>query len=156
MPRIQTKYFGPLDCQPNLVFEFPSGLPGFEAERSFVFLERPDTDPILFLQSVSRPELCFLLLPVLVADTHYRLSLAPEDLAALKLPVDSQPQIGREVLCAAVVCAADESRRGPTVNLLAPIVVNLQEQIGIQAILSESGYPHRHALFPAQELAPCL
>ena len=156
MPWIQTKYFGPLDCPSDSLFEFPSGLPGFEVERSFVFLDRPDTDPILFLQSVAHREVCFVLLPILVADSHYRLSLTPEDLAALKLPMDSQPQIGRDVLCAAVVCAADESRRAPTVNLLAPIVVNLREHIGIQAILTESGYSHRHTLFHTEEPAPCL
>ena len=156
MPRIQTKYFGPTDYQPDSAFEFPEGLPGFEAERQWVFLERPDASPLLFMQSASRHDLCFLVLPILVADPDYRLSLGPEELDALRLPAGANPEIGKDILCAAVVCAGDESRRSTTVNLLAPIVVNLPARVGMQAILAGSGYSHRRPLFPVEELVPCL
>ena len=146
MPRVQTKCFGEMDYSPDAVFEFPNGIPGFEAERSFVFLERPGAHPLMFMQSLRRPEACFILLPVLAADPHYKLCLSEEDMASLHLPPGSQPRIGEDVLCAVLVCAGDERRPQPTVNLLAPILVNLKLQIGIQAILTQSGYPHRHPL----------
>jgi len=156
MPQIETKYFGPVDYQPDSAFEFPEGLPGFEAERRWVFLERPDASPLLFMQNVSRHDLCFLVLPVLVADPDYRLSLAQEELDALRLPAGADPEIGKDLLCAAVVCAGDETRPSPTVNLLAPIVVDLPARVGMQAILAGSGYSHRRPLFPVEELVPCL
>jgi flagellar assembly factor FliW len=155
MPEVQTKYFGAMACPPDSEFEFPAGLPGFEAERRFVFLERPDADPLLFLQSLSNPNLCLILLPVLVADREYRLALTAEDLAALRLPVDRQPEIGKDILCAVVVCAGDECRPVPTVNLMAPIVVNLHQRIGMQVIQTEFAYPYRQPLFPSEELVSC-
>ena len=155
MPRIHTKYFGPADYQPDSVFQFPAGLPGFEAERFFVFLDRADTHPLLFMQSVSDPNLCFVLLPILAADPHYRLSLEGDERAALLLAPDREPEIGKDILCAAIVCAADESRPIPTVNLLAPVVLNLRQRVGMQVVQAESGYSHQHPLFPREDLTPC-
>jgi flagellar assembly factor FliW len=156
MPQIQTKYFGPTEANPGAVYEFPCGLHGFETERSFVFLKRPDTDPLLFMQSLSDPNLCFLLMPILAADPRYQLSLAAEDRAALGLTIEGEPKIGTDILCAAVLRAGDEARPFATVNLLAPIVVNLQHRIGMQVIQSESHYSHQHPLLPKEEVTPCL
>jgi len=155
MPLIGTKYFGPAECAPDLVFQFPLGLPGFEQEREFVFLDRPETHPLLYMQSVSNPGLCFILLPILAADPHYRLTWLAEDKATLQLDPAKEPEIGKDILCAGVLCAADESRPAPTVNLLAPIVLNLHNRTGMQVIQSESGYSHRHPLFVPQEAATC-
>jgi len=156
MPQIQTKYFGPADCPPDSVFEFPHGLPGFENERRFAFVERPDTHPLLFMQSLSSAGVCFVLLPVLVAEPHYRLKVVADELATLGLPLDRQPEIGKEVLCAVVVSAGEKSGRSPTVNLLAPIVVNRRKRTGMQVIPTESAYSHQHPLMQEGESASCL
>jgi flagellar assembly factor FliW len=158
MPRVQTKCFGEMEYDPSAVFEFPYGVPGFECEHAFLFLQRPGTHPLMFMQSLSSREVCFILLPILAADPHYKLRLSAEERAALRLPRGRQPRLGKDILCAALVCAADERRAQPTVNLLAPILVNLKERIGIQAILTESGYSHQHPLAPTpgpSELALC-
>jgi flagellar assembly factor FliW len=156
MPRIQTKFFDELECSPDAVFKFPHGIPGFEAEHVFVFLEQPATHPLMFMQSLSRPDVCFILLPVLAANRHYELCLSEEDLSALSLPTGCQPRVGKDVLCAVMACAADTQRPHPTVNLFAPIVVNLKENIGIQAIQAQ--YSPRHPLISQdrqEELVTC-
>src|ERR1035441_2606519 len=140
MPRIHTKCFGQVEYSPDAVFAFPNGMPGFEAEHAFVFLERSAAHPLMFMQSVSSANLCFIVLPVLAADPKYKLRLAGEDMAALGIPAGKQPRIGKDVLCAVLVCAAGEERPNPTINLLAPIVVDLKRRIGIQAIQTQSGY----------------
>ena len=158
MARIQTKCFGEVEYSPDAIFEFPNGMPGFEAERTFVFLNQPATYPLMFMQSLSRPDLCFILLPILAADPHYKLRVSEEDLTALCLPTGKQPRIGKEILCAAMVCAGNAERPDPTVNLLAPILVNLKRHIGIQAIQTPSRYSYRHPLVSQdrhEELARC-
>jgi flagellar assembly factor FliW len=174
MARIQTKCFGEVDYSPESVFEFPQGMPGFEAEHAFLFMNQPATYPLMFMQSLSRVDLCFILLPVLAADPQYKLCVSDEDLATLCLPAGKQPRIGKDILCAAMVCTGNAERPDPTVNLLAPIVVNLKQQIGIQAIQTPSRYSYRHPLIPQdltsqdltsqepisqeqeEEAAPCL
>ena len=53
MPAIQTKYFGNIEYPQDSRLHFASGLPGFEDQRWFVLLERPDMHPLSFLQSLS-------------------------------------------------------------------------------------------------------
>jgi flagellar assembly factor FliW len=156
MRRLSSHCFGEIEFPDSAVFQFPSGLPGFEDERAFVFLERPDTHPLIFMHSLSQPDLCFILLPVLAADPNYRLTLTADEISELELPQPGEVRIGADLLCGALVSAADRDRPGPTVNLLAPIVVNLKKKLGIQAIQTCSGYSHRHPLPLPEEVAPCL
>ena len=153
MSRIPTKFFGECDCEAGALFSFPSGLPGFEDQRSFFFLKIPGAEPLLFLQSVSTRNLCFILLPILVVDPHYDLELASDELSELQLPLDRTPVIGRDILCAATICSG--SGDAPRANLMAPIIVNLQTKIGRQVIRGESGYSHRHPLLFEVAPLPC-
>ncbi len=144
MPLLETKYFGPLPYQPESVFNFPAGLPSFDDQKRFVPIELPQNAPLLFLQSLERPSLCFLALPILVVDREYRLAVSPEDLAELELDPDRQPELTREVLVLALVSLHDGL--SATANLMAPIVVNLNTRRALQAIRRDSAYSHRQAL----------
>jgi flagellar assembly factor FliW len=149
---------GEVEYSPEAVYTFPIGIPGFENEHAFVFLERPRSHPLMFMQSLATPELCLILMPILAADRHYKLHLTEEDLEALQLPARKQPRIGKDILCAVVVCAGGQDRPDPTANLLAPIVVNLKQQIGIQVIQTKVNYSYRHPLIARnrhEELALC-
>ena len=85
MPKLTSKYFGQLEYQELSVFDFPAGVPGFEQERQFLLLEQHENRPLVFVQSLSRPDLCFLAMPALSLDPAYRLNLDPEDLRTLEL-----------------------------------------------------------------------
>ena len=154
MPSIQTRCFEEIEFAEGSVYHFPGGLPGYENERDFVFLNRPDSHPLMFMQSARTPELCFILLPVRVVEADYQLSLDEDALSELGLPLSREPRIGEDILCAVIICARGNGEP-PTANLLAPIVVNLRDRVGIQAIQTQSGYSHRHPLLPREELAPC-
>ena len=148
MPVLATPNFGNISFASESVFEFPRGLPGFEVRRRFVPVQNPRTAPILFLQSVEDPSLCFTTLPILVIDPKYRLRIIEEDLETLGFPADFEPRIGDDVLCLAVLSIRET---GTTANLLAPVVVNLRSYRAVQAVAPESDYSHRHLLFPQEE-----
>lgn len=153
MPRILTKFFGECDCEPTALFSFPAGLPGFEDQTSFFFLTIPGSEPLLFLQSASMRDLCFILLPVRVVDSDYRLEMTAEELSELGFSPGQKPAIGPDVLCAAIVSSGNGE--APTANLMAPVVVSLSAKIGIQAIHGESGYSHRHPLPLEEAILAC-
>lgn len=153
MLRIPTKFFGDRECDVDSIYTFPAGVPGFEDQHSFCFLTMPGSEPLLFMQSTSTQNLCFVMLPILVVDPDYKVALAGEELAMLELSPGRTPQIGRDILCAALVCSGAGAQ--PTVNLMAPIVVNLKTKTGIQMIHGESGYSHRHPLRLEEELVAC-
>ena len=77
--------------------EFPHGIPAFETERCFRLIDR---EPLLFLESVTTPELSFLLLPISLIDPDYRLALTAEDRATLQMSGESR------LLSLAVITAA--------------------------------------------------
>jgi len=153
MPQIETKYFGTLPYAEDSTFEFPFGLPGFENEKQFVLIELEQHAPLLFLQSSSQKNLCFLAFPILVADRDYRLRVTPDDLRALDLNPTQQPELGREVLVLALLSLHDGI--SATANLMAPIVVNLNTHRSLQAIRPDSIYSHRHPIRPRATGGAC-
>ena len=153
--QIETKFFGRLEVADESIFRFPSGMPGFEEQQSFVFLKSAGMEPLLFMQSMTTAALCFIALPILAAEPHYQLQLCPDDRSELQLSDEIEPQIGRDILCAAILCPGGGATPYPTANLLAPIVVNLQKRIGIQAIQNHSAYSHQHPILAGKEAAPC-
>jgi flagellar assembly factor FliW len=153
MPSAETKYFGTMAYREESVFEFPWGLPAFEHEKRFVLIESPENAPLVFLQSLTDPALCFLAFPILVVDRDYQLGISPEDLAALELDTDRQPELGGDALVLALLSLHDGI--SPTANLMAPIVINLGTRRALQAIRCDSLYSYQQGIAPrsAQERA---
>jgi len=115
---------------------FPAGLPGFELERRLIPVEIPSQRPLVYLQSAEHAKVCFLALPALTIDPTFALDLCEDDRAVLGLgeaedPSGASPACALEVLCLALL-----RPDGPTVqtNLGAPIVINLRNGCGIQAL----------------------
>jgi flagellar assembly factor FliW len=153
MARLQSKYFGELDYAPEAVFGFPCGIPAFEEQTEFVFLDQPHTAPLVFMQSLHDSGLCFITIPVTVAVHGYRLELASEDLAVLDLAAHRQPEIGKDVLCLALLTVSEGE--AATANLAAPIVLNLHNRKGIQAFQDRPEYSLRHPLPAQEDLVAC-
>ncbi len=136
----ETKYFGVLPYEPSAVLEFPEGLPAFEDEHRFILIDRQDLKPLVFLQSLDSPGLCFLTVPVGVVAADYSLELAEENTA---LSVPRKPEIGKDVACLVIVTLRPT---GPTANLLAPVVIDLKNLRAIQAVMPGSSYSIQHPL----------
>jgi flagellar assembly factor FliW len=151
MPEVQTRYFGVISCQEDALLVFPQGLPAFETARRFVLIEQPATSPVVFLQCFDDSTLCFVAIPVMVVAPGYRLGISPEDLRLLGLEEATQPRIGPDVACLAILSVSEN--RPPTANLLAPVVINLRTRVAIQAIRLDTAYSHEQPL--AMEGAPC-
>jgi flagellar assembly factor FliW len=153
MQRITTAYFGQLEYTTASVWEFPLGIPGFEDEKAFVFVDQPSTRPLMFLQSLRTPDLCFIGLPVGVLAPDYRLQPTNDDLATLQLPAGITPEIGRDVICLALVTV--DQQVGPTANLHSPLMINIQNRLGVQIIQPETTYSLRHPIAVEREVAAC-
>jgi len=144
MPMFPSRHFGPVEYQSDAVFDFPAGLSGLEQEHRFLAIEHAAGRPIVFLQSLSRPELCLLTLPVLAVQSDYKLAVPPEALRTLGLADDRQPAIGTEVICLAILSVAEG--RPPTANLLAPVLINTRKRVGVQAIQEGSAHSCQRSL----------
>ncbi|HSW50083.1 MAG TPA: flagellar assembly protein FliW [Bryobacteraceae bacterium] len=149
-----TTYFGSVPYQPESVVEFPLGLPGFENEHRFVLIEQELNKPVVFLQSLARPDLCFITLPVGLISGSYELSLSGEDLGVLGLA--DQPGLGADPAVVSLAVVTFTENQPPTANLLSPIVINWRSRLGVQILPADSPHSHRHPLFAESREAPCL
>lgn len=143
-----TIHFGRLEYSSASAIEFTEGLPGFEFERRFVVVQKPDHHPLVFLQSVQTQSLCFPALPVRAIDSGYELRVGGTDQEALGF--ESAPKIGEDALVLALIALHEED---PTANLLAPVVINLRTRVAAQCIDPEMRYSHRYHLASVLEAA---
>jgi len=137
MALYRTVRFGAVEYSDEAVVEFAEGLPAFESDTRFVLIERAETAPVVFLQSLVHPELCFVTLPVASIDPCYTLSIPAEELRVLGVG-DEIPPDDPHLLCLAIVTLREAS--APTVNLMAPIVIHRLTRRACQFIQREPGY----------------
>ena len=95
--------------------------------------------------------MCFTTAPVRVVEPQFRLRLSAEDLAIAGLSPAHPPRLGKDVWALGIVTVRES---GPTVNLLAPLVINLRSLQAVQAVMRESKYSHQHAM-PQKAGAVC-
>jgi flagellar assembly factor FliW len=147
MPQCETRYFGTLTYDETTVLDFPHGLPGFEQEHAFVAITQAQTQPLVYLQSLSTPTLCFVTIPVQLIDADYRLELSDEDAATIRLAAGAAARIGENVLCLAVLSIRET---GVTANLMAPVVMSLASRRTVQVISASGRYSHQHIVEAAE------
>ena len=151
MPAVETKNFGKVPYEPGAEIEFPNGLPAFEDRRRFVLIRIPETYPLLFLQSLDEPNVCFPVLRAMDVDPLYRLHLTKEDLRRLSLPTSRQPRVGEGIECLVVVALR---KGGATANLLAPVVIDFRKMQALQAV-SEGAYSLQYPLKTPGKAGAC-
>jgi flagellar assembly factor FliW len=151
MPECETRYFGTISFDQPAVIAFPAGLPGFAQCRRFLPLEDASRKPLIFLQSLEEPQLCFLTLPISAVDPAYRLKINAEDLALIGL--EKQPGPGETAECWVIIAFGED--RIPFANLLAPLLINRATALAVQAVRDDSAYSCRHPLRPVAEVSVC-
>ncbi len=158
MPSISTKQFGIVQFSDEDIFEFPNGLPGFEAEHRFLCIERPALRPVVFLQSIEKSDLCFITLPARSVDPEYQLEVPPDERTILGIADAETPVWEQSLACLAIVCLPSSGT--PTANLLGPVVLSRETRKGVQAVRDDCRYSAMTPLQPttaaqnADELSP--
>jgi flagellar assembly factor FliW len=142
---IITTRFGLIQASESEIIRIPDGLVGFRAFTQFVLLPDPEVAGLVWLQSVTAPELAFGLIAPPLAISDYRVELRPGDRTALELDEERQ---------ALTYVILNRGEAGLTVNLQGPLVFNLARRLGRQLVLTSSRYAVRYPLFG--QAAPTL
>lgn len=132
---VRSGRFGSFDVSEATIVQFPQGLVGFPDLHRYVILDHRPGSPFKWLISVDDPDLAFAVAhpAELVAD--YR---PPLDLAARLL--DAPPE--EIALFVLVTIPSDPTRM--TVNLMAPVVVDLRTRRARQIVLDDPRCPPDH------------
>lgn len=138
---IKSTRFGEIEVAEELIINFTNGIPGFPQETSFAFLAQGPDSPFFFIQSVSNPDLTFILIEPFTFLPDYTFKLEDEIVSGLQLSDKNLPQVFN-------IVSVRDNIESATVNLIAPIIVNWQAKIASQIILEKTSYTTRQRLFP--------
>ncbi|MGA2617015.1 MAG: flagellar assembly protein FliW [Thermoguttaceae bacterium] len=128
--------FGPMDVDADDELYFPSGLVGLEACRRWVVLADRHSEALAWLQSVDRPEIALGVTSPRRFVPGYQIRVARRDLTPLALD---------EPAAAKVLVIVGQTARGATLNLKAPVIINLQRSLGRQ-VVANGDLPIRYEL----------
>lgn len=128
--------FGACTFAESDVIEFPWGLPGFPNLRRWLALNVESQSSFVWLQSIDDPSVALPTADPYFIFEEYDPKLPPYVIAALDIKDASEFTL----LCVVVVTKDAEQM---TMNLLAPIVVNLRSRKARQVMLENSDYSIR-------------
>lgn len=120
-----TTRFGQIEFDTEDVIQFPEGLLGLEGCRQWVLLADAENDALAWMQSVDCPEVALAVVSPRRFVPGYRMRVARRELEPLQF---------QSLESAEVLIVVGKSDRAVTLNLKAPLVINLERRLGRQVI----------------------
>jgi flagellar assembly factor FliW len=120
------------------LIHFEEGLIGFAEYKTFVLKQSRDLAPFQVLQSMERDDLSFIVIDASHVVPNYPELIPSRDWASLGTERTNQ--------VALAICSVGTASNETSVNLQAPILVDVDKMIGRQVILTDSGLSARHPL----------
>jgi flagellar assembly factor FliW len=136
--KMATTRFGEIEVGADTVITFPQGLVGLPQLHRFVLIE--GKGPFQWMQSLDNPDATFVVIDSDEVVSDYEINPSREDIALVVEGEEPAP------LCALlIVTVPREAPERMTANLMAPLIVNTERRLGVQAVLPDR-YPVRHPI----------
>ena len=137
---IETEYFGRIEISDDDIMTFPEGIPGFEELKRFTLLSiGEDFVNFFLLQSVDRPEISFIVTDPFVIYNGYEVHIEDDDLELLGI---TSP----DTVLTLAIAVIPEDPKDIRVNLKAPVIINVDKQLGKQILQQNESLPIRYYL----------
>ena len=138
---IDTRY-GTYEVERDKIVSFPKGLIGFGQLLDYAILNMPHegTERFKLLQSVDEPGIGFYVVPVGLENSGFE----PDDIARAA----EQYEFDLKDLAILLIVTARKNENSVelTANLRAPLLVDTENCVAYQHVLSDDKYPLRHKL----------
>jgi flagellar assembly factor FliW len=133
---IETTRFGRLNINSEDTIRFPQGLIGFEDSHDWIILADSQDDSLGWLQSTTAADLAFAVVSPRRYVPGYRVRVSGDQAETLSLEESQQTY---------VLVIVSQDAGDLSVNLRAPILINLTKRIGRQVITTDD-QPLRHPI----------
>lgn len=124
--QINTSRFGPIEIEPEDILLFSRGLFAFENHRHWILLSDGQNDGVAWLQSLSDPEVALPTVSPRKFVPGYQVRILRSQLTPLELAALDQAFV--------LNVLSQNAGQQLTVNLKAPVIVNLDRRIGRQIV----------------------
>lgn len=139
--KIKTRFFGEIDVDDTKIINFKCGLPGFENLKKFLFMfDDDENSPFCFLQSIEDLDIVFTLFDVIRFLPNYNPVTEVENLKDFE-------DIDEENFMIYSIATIPQNIKEMTINLKAPIVINLKNNNAKQIICNNEDYPIKYYIY---------
>ncbi len=140
--KLNTKCHGVKEYEEKDIVEFKKGLPGFGNLKKFILFPVEENEVFSILHSVEDEDIGIVVVSPFLFIKDYEFNLKEEK--AKELEVE-----GHEDVFILNTVTLNSKIEDITINLKAPIVININKNLGEQIILDNPNYAIKHPLFGA-------
>lgn len=133
MMKFSSYVLGDIDYTPEDVIVFHEGLIGMKDMKQFLLMEKEDFRPFSYLQSLQDSRLSLIVINPLLIRKNYVFKIQEDDFKAIDIRDTNDMS-----LLSIVVFSGDI--KDMTVNLKAPLIINVHHKKGRQVILINENY----------------
>ncbi len=137
---LKTARFGEIDIDEKKIISFPQGLPGLEQAKRFALIHHEKTFPINWLQAVDDADISLPVVEPFLIMADYEFNISDADTGELAVSK-------RDDLHIVNVVVIPDKLEDMTVNLAAPILINIRMNLGKQIIFDRKNYQIKYPAF---------
>ena len=143
--KCETARFGSVEIQDKDILIFPDALYGFDQEKEFILLplDPKIESPMEWLQSMKTRELAFIVTDPFLFVPGYEMVLSDSERTQLEIE-------STESVIVRVIVTIPKVHTEMTANLVAPLVINKNNRLAKQVVLTNAEYDTKHSLMPSK------
>jgi len=146
---INSKLFGKIEYTAENIVNFEEGLIGIAEKKRFLLIEKEDFKPFSYLQSVDDGSFILVVINPMLVVKEYKFSIYKDDMNAIGL---SENDTDNFSLLAIVILS--NQIENVTVNLRAPIAINIHTKQAKQVLLQNDDYSVEEPLIQSSSPGP--
>jgi len=131
---------GEMDLSEKEIITFEEGIPGFDHLRKFAIVSVARTEPIKWLVSLEDRDVALPIIDPWIVRLDYHVDIPEKDVQDLGI------EKNEDVSVWCVVVIPKDKPDDATINLLAPIVVNMKNGKAKQIIMETDEYTIKHRI----------
>ncbi|MBC2582578.1 flagellar assembly protein FliW [Clostridium sp. DJ247] len=137
--KLNTKYHGIKEYEEKDIITFNKGIPGFEELKKFILFSVAENEVFNILHSIEDESTGIVVVSPFLTVKDYEFKIDEEKICELE--IDSH----EDVLVLNTVTLSSKIQ-DITINLKAPIIINIKKKLGEQIILDNPNYSIKHPL----------
>ena len=138
--KLLSRYYGEREYEEKDIITFEKGLPGFRELKKFIIFPVEENKVFNMLHSIDNMEIGLVIVSPFYVMKEYEFELSDEKIDELSVEKEN------DINVYTTVCL-NKDIKNITVNLKAPIVINIKENKGEQLILDDDKYQIKYPLF---------
>ena len=142
---LETEKFGKLEVNEDYIFDFVEPIIGYENVKHFALIDIDSDSPFKWLQAIEDLSLAMPVTMPAYFGIEYQFSI-PDDKVDLL-----EAKSAEDILSLNIKNVPNGAPQNATVNLLAPVVINVNNKKALQLVLSDTNFPVRYKLFGEKE-----